>query len=79
MSRGEEKETLRAANPNLIKKIHNLRNTVSSLETNFQTANHWDKLRLSRFKVIELSKERLEEDLKESEKRNSNMLSLYFI
>ncbi|KAG8041397.1 hypothetical protein G9C98_002385 [Cotesia typhae] len=77
LSRGKGKETLKAANPNLIKKIHNLRNTVSSLETNFQTANHWDKLRLSRFKAIELSKERLEEDLKESEKRNSNMLNLF--
>ncbi|XP_044585567.1 uncharacterized protein LOC123265752 [Cotesia glomerata] len=77
VSRRDGKETFKAANPNLIKKIHNLRNTVSSLETNFQAANHWDKLQLSRFKNIELSKERLEEDLKESEKRNSNMLNLF--
>lgn len=72
---GNEKSI--APNPNLNKKINNLRNTVSSLETSFKISKDLEDIKSSRFKMIKLSNERLKDNLEESEKRNTNMLSLY--
>ncbi|XP_008559216.1 uncharacterized protein LOC103579562 [Microplitis demolitor] len=64
-------------NPNLNKKINNLRNTVSSLETSFKISKDLEDIKSSRFKMIKLSNERLKDNLEESEKRNTNMLNLF--